>query len=185
MSECTGLGASWMLTRSVLAFLGFYTKMLIFPAIFGLCSFLYGIFNTNDDVIVRDICDGKSQPGNFIMCPLCQPPRCHFTQLSDGCENAKWDYRMDNEATLVVACLTVVWSICMLKMWKRREAELAYQWDTHDVEQEDLVIRPEYEERAPDKRRNPITREMEPYVPPVTQARYGLRDVLYLYLLTV
>lgn len=64
-----------------------------------------------------------------------------------------------------MACLTVIWATVFLKSWKRREAELAYNWDTYEVEQSDSVIRPEYEKRAPARRHNPVTRELEPYVP--------------------
>lgn len=139
--------------------------MLAFPAFVGLCTFFYGFSYAGDDALVKDICDGKSAPGNYNMCPICAPPACDVSQLYEACNNAMWDYRMDNEATLVMACLTVIWATVFLKSWKRREAELAYEWDTYEVEQSDSVIRPEYEKRAPARRHNPVTRELEPYVP--------------------
>lgn len=56
-------------------------------------------------------------------------------------------------------------SILFLKCWRRRESKLAVDWDTHDAEDNDMIIRPNYEERAPSQRKNPITLETEPYVP--------------------
>lgn len=76
---------------------------------------------------------------------------------------------MDNEATVVLAFLSVLWATAFIKMWKRHEAELAFEWDTYDLEMEDVVIRPEYEEKAPERRENPVTRETEPFVPNSTR----------------
>lgn len=68
-----------------------------------------------------------------------------------------------------MAALTIIWATVYLKAWKRREAVLAYEWDTYDLEMEDDIIRPQYEERAPARHRNFITREVEPYVPKKTR----------------
>lgn len=145
------------------SFLGFYTRMLLYPGIFGVAVFLYGLISTEGSSIIQEVC---SPAIDRVMCPICRPPRCGFTNLSDGCVNATWNYHTDNPATLALACFTVIWATVFLKMWKRREAELAYEWDTYDIkEHEDSVLRPEYEQSAPSRRPNPVTRELEPYVP--------------------
>lgn len=74
---------------------------------------------------------------------------------------------MDNETTLVMCVLIVVWATVFLKSWKRKEAELAFEWDTYDVSGKEATasIRPEYEQRAPAVRANAVTGEMERYVP--------------------
>lgn len=76
---------------------------------------------------------------------------------------------MDNEATLVLAFASVLWATAFIKFWKRRESELAFEWDTYDVETEDVIVRPEYEEKATEKRENPVTREIESFVPHSTR----------------
>lgn len=144
--------------------------MLAIPGFVGLCTFFYGIGYAGDDDLVKDVCDDTKPPGNWTMCPICRPPSCEFTKLSDACTNTAWDYRMDNEATLIMAIVTVIWATVFLKSWKRREAELAFEWDTYEVQQADGIIRPDYEERAPATRRNPVTRESEPYVPLATRS---------------
>lgn len=64
------------------AFLGFYTKWLFAPALGGLLAFAYGLFYTGDDAVVADYCDETTAPGNFTMCPLCEPLHCEVNQLS-------------------------------------------------------------------------------------------------------
>lgn len=63
------------------AFLDFYTKWLSFPAIGGLLSFFYGLGAASTDKIVEDFCDENSAPGNFTMCPMCQPPNCEVSKI--------------------------------------------------------------------------------------------------------
>lgn len=46
-----------------------------------------------------------------------------------------------------------------LEFWKRRQARLEYEWDLVDFEEEQqqLQLRPEYEAKCTQKRKNPIT----------------------------
>lgn len=83
------------------AFLGFYTRWLLWPTITGIVVMLYGTFNTGDDMIVQDLCDEHHGVGARYGCPICKPPSCEFERLAETCGNAEWDYRMDNEATPV------------------------------------------------------------------------------------
>lgn len=149
-----------------------YTKMLIFPSIFGLMAFFYGLVSTAtvNKPLMDLICNDQVAPGNFVMCPICQPPSCLPSKLAhESCTMTKWEYRMDNEGTFVLSCLTIVWCALFLKFWKRREAVLAADWDSSGVGGEDgptaVVIRPAFEERATQHRRHPVTMELEPYIP--------------------
>ncbi|KAF2979317.1 hypothetical protein EK904_012484 [Melospiza melodia maxima] len=59
-----------------------------------------------------------------------------------------------------------------LEFWKRRQARLKYEWDLVDFEEEQqqLQLRPEYEAKCTQKKKNPVTQEMEPYLPLTSQA---------------
>lgn len=65
-----------------------------------------------------------------------------------------------------------IWVTLFLEFWKRRQARLKYEWDLVDFEEEQqqLQLRPEYEAKCTQKKRNPVTQEMEPYLPLTSQA---------------
>uniref|UniRef100_A0A915L4L4 Anoctamin n=1 Tax=Romanomermis culicivorax TaxID=13658 RepID=A0A915L4L4_ROMCU len=148
-------------------FMDFYTKMLAWPAIFGLLTFFYGLIYTDyysEDM--RHVCDANSTPGKYLMCPICQPPDCDpWSMAEDGCLKYKWEYRIDNFGSFMHTCLTTLWSIIFFKTWKRRESRVSVLWDTYDAEEHDHSIRPAYEQRAVYERQNPITGETEKYIP--------------------
>lgn len=159
-------------------FMDVYTRMLIFPSIVGLVTFIIGLISTAYNQEVDEICQkfnpSSSSNGDdaiyevsvLIMCPICAPPGCeHWGMIPDGCFQYQWAFRLDNPCSFVLSGFTTLWAIVFLKLWKRREAYLAAEWGTEDAEEQDIVIRPEYEKRAPSQRRNPITLEIEPYVP--------------------
>ncbi len=57
--------------------------------------------------------------------------------------------------------LNIIWATGFLILWRRKQAELAYQWNTLDMEELE-------ETRATYKgelRRSPITNKYEPYYP--------------------
>lgn len=49
-----------------------------------------------------------------------------------------------------------------LEFWKRRQARLKYEWDLVDFEEEQqqLQLRPEYEAKCTQKKKNPVTQVM-------------------------
>jgi hypothetical protein len=57
--------------------------------------------------------------------------------------------------------VNIIWATGFLILWRRRQAELAYQWNTLDMQQLDDV-RPTYKGQL---RRSPITNQLEPYHP--------------------
>ena len=61
------------------AWLGFYNQMLIFPALFGLFVFLYGIITVNMKTFNfagSEVCHNETMKST-ILCPEC-PENCDF-----------------------------------------------------------------------------------------------------------
>lgn len=105
------------------AFMDFYTKMLIFPAIFGLAAFIYGIVFTAFSPELELICHGTETPGRYWMCPICSPPDCEpWPMATEGCIKYQFQFVIDNMATFCLSCFMTAWSVVFLKMWKRRES---------------------------------------------------------------
>uniref|UniRef100_A0A8D1A0Z3 Anoctamin n=1 Tax=Sus scrofa TaxID=9823 RepID=A0A8D1A0Z3_PIG len=66
----------------------------------------------------------------------------------------------DSFGTLVFAVFMGVWVTLFLEFWKRRQAELEYEWDTVELQQEEQA-RPEYEAQCTHVVINEITQEEE------------------------
>ncbi|NXC94733.1 ANO5 protein, partial [Certhia familiaris] len=152
------------------AWLGFYTEMLFLAAVVGLICFLYGLFTMDENMSSKEICD-PAIGGEIIMCPLCDRD-CEYWRLNTTCESSQYSHLFDNVATLFFAIFMGIWVTLFLEFWKRRQARLKYEWDLVDFEEEQqqLQLRPEYEAKCTQKKRNPITQEMEPYLPLTSQA---------------
>ncbi|XP_066439700.1 anoctamin-5 isoform X2 [Eleutherodactylus coqui] len=152
------------------AWLGFYTEMLFFAAIVGFICFLYGLVTMDDSINSQEICD-KNIGGQIIMCPLCDQ-RCEFWRLNSTCEPSRYSHLFDNVATVFFAIFMGIWVTLFLEFWKRRQARLKYEWDLVDFEEEQqqLQLRPEYEAKCTQKKKNPVTQEMEPYLPLTSKA---------------
>ncbi|XP_066439703.1 anoctamin-5 isoform X5 [Eleutherodactylus coqui] len=139
------------------AWLGFYTEMLFFAAIVGFICFLYGLVTMDDSINSQEICD-KNIGGQIIMCPLCDQ-RCEFWRLNSTCEPSRYSHLFDNVATVFFAIFMGIWVTLFLEFWKRRQARLKYEWDLVDFEEEQqqLQLRPEYEAKCTQKKKNPVT----------------------------
>ncbi|CAH3144184.1 unnamed protein product [Pocillopora meandrina] len=142
------------------AWLGFYAWMLLPAAIMGLVCVIYGLVRLESYIPVKDICDTSK---NFPMCPRCDK-RCPYWSLSDTCIYSKVAYVFDNEFTVVFAIFMSIWATMFLEFWKRRQAEIAYEWDLLGYEDEEEQPRPEYEAVAIETRLNPITKVEEPFI---------------------
>ncbi|NXO00769.1 ANO5 protein, partial [Rhinopomastus cyanomelas] len=152
------------------AWLGFYTEMLFLAAVVGLICFLYGFFTMDENMSSKEICD-PAIGGEIIMCPLCDV-ECEYWRLNTTCASSEYSHLFDNVATLFFAIFMGIWVTLFLEFWKRRQARLKYEWDLVDFEEEQqqLQLRPEYEAKCTQKKRNPVTQEMEPYMPLTSQA---------------
>ncbi|NXY67823.1 ANO5 protein, partial [Glareola pratincola] len=152
------------------AWLGFYTEMLFLAAVVGLICFFYGLFTMDENMSSKEICD-PAIGGEIIMCPLCDR-ECDYWRLNTTCGSSEYSHLFDNVATLFFAIFMGIWVTLFLEFWKRRQARLKYEWDLVDFEEEQqqLQLRPEYEAKCTQKKKNPVTQEMEPYLPITSQA---------------
>ncbi|XP_012575927.1 PREDICTED: anoctamin-6 isoform X2 [Condylura cristata] len=140
------------------AWLGYYTKMLLLAAVVGVACFLYGLINQNNCTWSKEVCN-PDIGGKIIMCPQCDR-LCPFWKLNITCESSKKLCIFDSFGTLVFAVFMGVWVTLFLEFWKRRQAELEYEWDTVELQQEEQP-RPEYEAKCTHVVINEITQEEE------------------------
>ncbi|XP_056015162.1 anoctamin-4-like isoform X6 [Ostrea edulis] len=143
--------------------LGFYTAMLIPTAITGVVVFLFGVGTLMGDTPSSEICDDPVI-SNYTMCPMCDR-RCSYWRLADSCTYSKATYLFDNPATVAFAIIMALWASFFHEFWKRKQAEIEYEWDVADFEDGEETVRPEYEASVGRRRTNPVTNVEEPYVP--------------------
>ncbi|KAH8032046.1 hypothetical protein HPB51_022794 [Rhipicephalus microplus] len=79
--EKTGLYFAW---------LGFYTSMLFLPAVVGVMTTLYGIFEMATNTPTAETCD-PNIAGSFVLCPGCKK-RCTYDYLYTKCTFSKASY---------------------------------------------------------------------------------------------
>ncbi|NXO82485.1 ANO6 protein, partial [Sitta europaea] len=144
------------------AWLGFYTNMLTVAAVVGVGCFLYGCLTKDNCTWSQEVCD-PSIGGNIIMCPQCDKV-CTYWNLTITCESSKKLCMFDSYGTLVFAVFMGIWVTFFLEFWKRRQAELEYEWDTVEYLEQEEQVRPEYEARCTHVVMNEITQQEE-YVP--------------------
>ncbi|XP_033940515.1 anoctamin-3 isoform X2 [Pseudochaenichthys georgianus] len=143
------------------AWLGWYTGMLIPAALVGVFVFLYGLFTMDSSQVSKEICEAN----NTIMCPMCEDT-CEPWTLSDSCVYAKVTHLFDNGGTVFFAIFMAIWATVFLEFWKRRRAELTYDWDLIDWEEEEEELRPQFEAKySRVERVNPISGKPEPFQP--------------------
>ncbi|CAN8022825.1 unnamed protein product, partial [Ixodes persulcatus] len=150
----TGLYFTW---------LGFYTGMLLLPAIVGILTAIYGVVMLTVNVPVMETCDPKIF-GNLVLCPACKKS-CPYDHLSNKCTFSKIVYLFENPATVAFSIFIALWATIFMEMWKRRQAVLKWEWKLSDLDTLSNLIKPDYEARARVYRLNPVTMNYEPYVP--------------------
>ncbi|KAM4748875.1 anoctamin-6 [Rhinophrynus dorsalis] len=141
------------------AWLGFYTRMLLLAAIVGLGCFLYGYKSQETCTWSKEVCD-PNIGGNIIMCPQCDK-ECTYWHLNITCESSKKLCIFDSFGTLVFAVFMGVWVTLFLEFWKRRQAELEYEWDTVEFLAQEEQPLPEYEAKCTYVVVNAITQQEE------------------------
>ncbi|RDD44213.1 Anoctamin-7, partial [Trichoplax sp. H2] len=168
------------------SWLGFYTSWLLPAAIVGFIIFMIGILSMGSNPVAAQVCEGGK---TIKMCPICSPSiGCEYYYLSDDCFSATVSYAFDNPGTVFFSIFMCFWAVSFLEYWKRKEATLAFRWDTMDFEAEEERPRPRFSALAPSKRQNPITGQWEPYMSPATRLpRYltGLSVILVMASLVV
>ncbi|NXS00923.1 ANO6 protein, partial [Oxylabes madagascariensis] len=131
------------------AWLGFYTNMLTVAAVVGVGCFLYGCLTKDNCTWSQEVCD-PNIGGNIIMCPQCDKV-CTYWNLTITCESSKvTTFTASISSTHVVSLILSVIRIVtfFLEFWKRRQAELEYEWDTVEFLEQEEQVRPEYEARC-------------------------------------
>ncbi|XP_042191668.1 anoctamin-6 isoform X2 [Callorhinchus milii] len=141
------------------AWLGFYTGMLAVAGIVGLACFIFGIITREDSTWSQEVCD-SAIGGSIIMCPQCDK-ECTYWKLNITCNSSRKLAIFDNYGTLVYAVFMGIWVTVFLEFWKRRQAELEYEWDTVEFLNQEEQQRPEYEARCNILKKNPVTQEEE------------------------
>ncbi|NXH46599.1 ANO6 protein, partial [Dicaeum eximium] len=141
------------------AWLGFYTNMLTVAAVVGVGCFLYGCLAKDNCTWSQEVCD-PNIGGNIIMCPQCDKV-CTYWNLTITCESSKKLCIFDSFGTLVFAVFMGIWVTFFLEFWKRRQAELEYEWDTVEYLEQEEQVRPEYEARCTHVVMNEITQQEE------------------------
>ncbi|CAN7995444.1 unnamed protein product, partial [Ixodes hexagonus] len=150
----TGLYFTW---------LGFYTSMLVLPAIVGIITTVYGFLMLPTNVPVIETCDPDIS-GHLVLCPACKKT-CPYDYLSNTCTFSKVVYLFENPATVAFSIFIALWATVFVELWKRRQAVLKWEWKLSDLDTLSNVVKPEYEARARVYRLNPVTLNYEPYVP--------------------
>nr|XP_023991397.1 anoctamin-3 [Salvelinus alpinus] len=137
------------------AWLGWYTGMLIPAALVGLLVFLYGFLTMDTSQVSKEICE----PQHYYHVFLCVSENCNTWKL-------KVTHLFDNGGTVFFAIFMAIWATVFLEFWKRRRAELTYDWDLIDWEEEEENLRPQFEAKySRVERVNPISGKPEPFQP--------------------
>ncbi|XP_029379586.1 anoctamin-9 [Echeneis naucrates] len=116
--------------------LGWYTYLLIPPALIGIIVFLYGLAFFNTSPLIKEVCEADT-----VMCPLCDTG-CKVWQLSGTCTYAKVSLLFDNNGTVLFAMFMAVWATLFLEFWKRHRASYVCEWKVSDwcEEEEELIL---------------------------------------------
>ncbi|KAH8396707.1 hypothetical protein KR215_002797 [Drosophila sulfurigaster] len=165
--------------------LGFYTEMLVYPAVVGTLCFIYGLatLESEDNTPSKEICN-EYGTGNITLCPLCDKA-CSYQRLSESCLFSRLTYLFDNPSTVFFAIFMSFWATTFLELWKRKQSVLVWEWDLHNVEM-DEENRPEFETNATTFRMNPVTREKEPYMSTWSRAiRFVITGSAVLFMISV
>ncbi|XP_048576345.1 anoctamin-4 isoform X2 [Nematostella vectensis] len=145
------------------AWLGTYNLMLVIAALVGLFCFIGGLASIESFVPAKEICD-KANEKLFYMCPLCDVD-CSYWSLHTSCRYSKITHLFDHEGTVFFAAFMALWSSLFLEVWKRQQTSLAFEWDMLDFDEELEPARPQFVEAVKERRPNPITGILEPFVP--------------------
>uniref|UniRef100_A0A3P9H4C1 Anoctamin n=1 Tax=Oryzias latipes TaxID=8090 RepID=A0A3P9H4C1_ORYLA len=114
--------------------LGWYTYLLVPPAVIGVIVFLYGLSFYSSSPLLKEVCNA-----DIVMCPLCDTG-CKVWRLSDTCTYAKVQpYIIKGNTQINLFYLTAT---LFLEFWKRNRASYMCQWRVSDWNQdeEELIL---------------------------------------------
>lgn len=125
------------------AWSGMLCTTLWIPTLFGLCVFIYGLYES------ATVDNGATNNATGLV-----------NSFKDLFGNFKQSF--DNGITPYFGLVICVWGTIFLEMWKRKNCELAYEWDVEDFEQNE-PDRPSFKGTEPKK--DPVTEEFVWYYP--------------------
>uniref|UniRef100_A0A0N4Z324 Anoctamin n=1 Tax=Parastrongyloides trichosuri TaxID=131310 RepID=A0A0N4Z324_PARTI len=146
------------------AWLGYYTKTLVWPSMIGIIVVIIAGFTAINDIPSNDVCGSDGIGSKVYLCPTCEK-YCNFQLLGNNCVYAKLTYMFDNYYTVFFAVVMCLWGTLFLEGWKRFHSEIAYKWGMLDFEVEDETMRPDFQSKIKTKRINPVSKEEEPWLP--------------------
>ncbi|XP_040571122.1 anoctamin-1 isoform X1 [Lepeophtheirus salmonis] len=151
------------------AWLGFYTNLLIPPAIFGFIVFIYGVLSLSYDIPSQSLCRELPETRNqtLYMCPACDV-FCDYWDLRESCLHSKIMYLFDNEMTIVFAIFMSFWAALFLEFWRRYSEEITHRWNVRGYDPEEEHPRPKYLAQLKDVKErtiNFVTQTTEPRLP--------------------
>ena len=144
--------------------MAFYSNMLIPLAIAGLLIVICGAVGVSMDTssYLNDICTDDR-----TMCPTGNCDKhglAKYSKLNEStCTAAKLNFIFDNYAIIAYAALTLVWALVFMKLWRRRIAVLQTEWHVRDLKHKER-LRPEFYNLKVEKRPNPVTNKLEPFI---------------------
>ncbi|CAL4063553.1 unnamed protein product, partial [Meganyctiphanes norvegica] len=136
--------------------LGFYTEMLVPAAIFGVVTFISGLFFMISP-FNKPRNDSTNKRVSIIVNTIFRMI-CSFARFFASCFNILFSN------TCFTSLRNAFFPTMFLELWKRKQAVIQWQWDLEQYEEEE-ELRPEYEEKVMTTRINPITNKPEPYLP--------------------
>ncbi|XP_028967415.1 anoctamin-4 [Galendromus occidentalis] len=145
------------------AWLGFYTSALLPPAVLGIFVCLHGFVELYTSVPIHDTCENKFSD-TVIMCPNCLSCKL-LTLRQDLCASIKVNAFFDNTGAVIFSIFMSVWARIFIKLWKKRESTLVFEWAVPEDEMGQEEINPDLEATAAIYRLNPVTMDYEPYIP--------------------
>ncbi|KAK3843846.1 MAG: calcium-activated chloride channel-domain-containing protein [Linnemannia gamsii] len=133
------------------AWIGHYTKWLIWAALGGVLFLVYGVSN----YFIRRAKNNDCRIAGLECYSIREP-------TDDDSFGKQLVHVFDNALTLPFALFMSVWSALFVEFWKRKSAVLAYEWNTLDFEEQERA-RPEFKPTG--TRISPVTGKMELYYP--------------------
>ena len=147
----------------------FYTNMLAPLILVGIICFISGLVKIHTLKYISDMCDESKNTSQYSMCPVGCLDFCHeecnntYPLLIDSCDLAKVCALFDNDAIILNVIVTTLWTFVFMKLWKRRASVLQITWHVRDYKSEES-LRPQLYTFTAEKRKHPITDELEPYI---------------------
>ena len=66
-------------------------------------------------------------------------------------------YIVDNPLTVFFSVFMAIWTVLFIEFWKRETSKLQFEWDAIDFEKKMQPIRPQFELKVTQKKKNRIT----------------------------